>query len=252
MIDTHSHINFEEYKTDFNAFIKELKDNDIENVVIPGVEPSTFDEIISYCENYDMLYGAIGIHPSEWQTYTPNSEEKIIKLLNHKKIVAIGEIGLDFHYGFNEKEEQKNILIKQLEIAQNANKPVIIHDREAHEEVFNILQNYKLKDVIFHCFSGDKEFAKKCLDKGYYIAVGGVITFKNSEILKEAVKIIPLEMLLLETDAPYLAPVPYRGKTNSPKYLKYIADKIAELKKIDIDTVKYQTVINAKKVFNIK
>ncbi len=252
MIDTHSHINFEEYKSNFDEFIEDLKNNDIENVIIPGVEPSSFDEIISYCENYDMLYGAIGIHPSEWQTYSLTSEKRIKELLNHKKVVAMGEIGLDFFYGSDEKEEQKNILIKQLEIAREFNVPVIIHDRDSHEDVFNILKDFKLKDVIFHCFSGDKEFAKQCLNEGYYIAVGGIVTFKNASVLQEAVKIIPLDRLLLETDAPYLSPVPYRGKINSPKYLKYIVDKIAQLKETETEIIKNQTTINAKKVFNIK
>ena len=252
MIDTHSHINFEEYKSNFDEFIEDLKNNDIENVIIPGVEPSSFDEIISYCENYDMLYGAIGIHPSEWQTYSLTSEKRIKELLNHKKVVAMGEIGLDFFYGSDEKEEQKDILIKQLEIASEFNVPVIIHDRDSHEDVFNILKDFKLKDVIFHCFSGDKEFAKQCLNEGYYIAVGGIVTFKNASVLQEAVKIIPLDRLLLETDAPYLSPVPYRGKINSPKYLKYIVDKIAQLKETETEIIKNQTTINAKKVFNIK
>lgn len=251
MIDTHSHINFEEYKENFSSFLEELKMNDIEKVIIPGVEPSTFDEIINLCEKYEMLYCAIGVHPSEFQTYNDKTEQKIYELIKHIKTVAIGEIGLDYHYGADTKEEQKSLLIKQLEIAQNTNLPVIIHDREAHQDCFNILQNYKLKHVIFHCFSGNSDFAKKCLDKGYYIAIGGVVTFKNAKDLKECAKIIPLDRLLLETDAPYLTPVPFRGKLNSPIYLKYIAQEIANIKEIDIEEVKNITTLNAKKVFSI-
>lgn len=251
MIDTHSHINFEDYKENFDGFISDLKENDIQNVIIPGVEPSTFDEIISLCEKYEMLYGAIGIHPSEFQTFNENSKEKIYELLKHKKIVAIGEIGLDYHYGADSKEEQKELLKQQLKIAEELQVPVIIHDRESHEDVFEILQNYNLKDVIFHCFSGNAEFAKKCINSGYYIAIGGVVTFKNAKDLKEAAKIIPLNKLLLETDAPYLAPVPFRGKLNTPAYLKYIAQEIATLKEIDVEEVKKQTTENAKKVFGL-
>lgn len=251
MIDTHSHINFEDYRENFEGFISDLKNNNIQNVIIPGVEPSTFDEITSLCEKYEMLYGAIGVHPSEYQTYNETTEKRIYELAKHKKIVAIGEIGLDYHYGADTKEEQKEILKKQLQLAQELQIPVLIHDREAHEDCFNIINEFKLKEIVFHCFSGNSEFAKKCLEKGFYIAVGGVVTFKNAKDLKEAVKIIPTDRLLLETDAPYLAPVPFRGKLNSPVYLKHIAQEIALLKRISVEEVEEQTTINAKRIFNI-
>lgn len=250
MIDTHSHINFEDYKNNFDNLIQDFKENDIEKVIIPGVEPSTFDEIISLSNKYEMLYSAIGVHPSEYQTYNNSVENNIRQLVKNNKVVAIGEIGLDYHYGADTKEEQKIIFKKQLELAQEMQIPVLIHDREAHEDSFNIISEYKLKDVVFHCFSGDKNFAKKCIDREFYIAIGGVVTFKNAKELKEAVKEIPIDRILLETDAPYLAPVPFRGKLNSPIYLKYIAKEIAELKNIDIEEVKLQTTINAKRIFN--
>ena len=249
MIDTHSHINFDEYKVNFDIFLREIKNNDVSKVIVPGVEPSTFEEIITYCEKYDMIYGAIGIHPSEYKTYTDDAEQKIKEYIKHPKIVAIGEIGLDYHFEPKTKDNQIEILHKQLEIAQNINMPVIIHDREAHEDCFNILREYKLKYVIFHCFSGDKTFAEKCLNKGYYIAIGGVVTFKNAKELKEVAKYVPLDRLLLETDAPYLAPVPYRGKLNTPAYLKYIAQEIASIKNTDIEEVKNNTTNNAIKIF---
>lgn len=251
MIDTHAHINFEDYTNNFDEVLNDIRNNDVSVVIIPGVEPSTFEEINEYCSRYEMLYGAVGIHPSEFQTYDDNAEKQIYEYLKNEKIVAIGEIGLDYHYGADTKEEQKLVLRKQLEIAEKTQMPVIIHDREAHEDTFNILQDYNLKDVIFHCFSGNAEFAKKCINKGYYIAIGGVVTFKNAKDLKEAVKIVPLEKLLLETDCPYLAPVPFRGKLNTPAYLKYIAQEIANIKNIDIEEVKKHTTLNAKKVFNI-
>lgn len=250
MIDTHSHINFEDYKLNFEEFLSEIKHNEVEKVIIPGVEPSSFNEIISLCNKYEMIYGAIGVHPSEFQTYNQKVEAIIYRLIENSKIVAIGEIGLDYHYGNDSKEEQKNILRKQLKIAEETKLPVVIHDRESHEDVFEILQEYKLSNVIFHCFSGNSEFAKRCIDKGYYIGLGGVVTFKNAKDLKESTKIIPLDRILLETDAPYLAPVPFRGKTNSPAYLKYIAQEIANIKEINIEEVKKQTTINAKRIFN--
>ncbi len=250
MIDTHSHINFDEYKKNFNDFLENLKNNEIEKVIIPSVEPKNFEDIINLCDKYEMLYGAIGVHPSEYKTYNSEVEKEIYNLCDNEKIKAIGEIGLDYYYEPDSKKEQKIILRKQLEIAEKLKLPVIIHDRDAHEDIFDILQTYTLKEVVMHCFSGTVDFTKECIKKDYYIGVGGIVTFKNAKDLQETVKIIPLEKILLETDAPYLAPVPYRGKINSPKYLKYIAEKIAEIKGITIEEVKKQTTVNAKRIFN--
>ncbi len=251
MIDTHSHIDSKEYIENFDLFLEEIKANDVEKVIIPGVEPDTFSQITEYCEKYDMLYGAIGIHPQETNKCKKNSIDKIKEYINHKKIVAIGEIGLDYHYMENTKEEQKKLFEKQLEIAQDVQLPVLLHDREAHDDTYEILKKYKLKTVVFHCFSGDLKFALKCLENdNYYIAIGGVVTFKNAKDLKETAEKIPLDRILLETDAPYLAPAPYRGRINTPAYLKYIAQEIADLRHTDVNTVKKQTTINAKRIFN--
>lgn len=253
MIDTHSHINFEEYKTNFDEFLENLRNNDIEKVIIPGVEPSTFEEIVDICQKYNMLYGAIGVHPSECLKYNEAVEQQIYKYSKNPKIVAIGEIGLDYYWTVETKQQQQNILRKQLTIAEDMQLPVIIHDRNAHEDTFNILNEFNnLKDVIFHCFSADPKFAKRCIDKGYYIAIGGVVTFKNANDLKETAKIVPADRLLLETDAPYLTPVPYRGKLNSPEYLKYIAKEIATLRNTNTEEIKEQTTINAKRIFNFQ
>lgn len=250
MIDTHSHINFDEYKENFDFLLDEVRQEDVEKVIIPGVEPSTFDEIIALSEKYEMLYCAIGVHPSEFETYNQDVEKRIYELCNNKKVIAIGEVGLDYHYCPETKDEQKDILRKQLKIAQELNLPVLIHDREAHQDCFDIVSEFDLKSVVFHCFSGDKDFAFKCVEKGYYIAIGGVVTFKNAKDLKEVARNIPLENLLLETDAPYLTPVPYRGKRNSPKYLKYIAQEIADLRGISFEEVKEVTTQNAKRIFD--
>lgn len=251
MIDTHSHINFNEYKQNFEEFVKNLKENGIERVIIPGVEPSTFNEIIDLSNKYEILYGAIGIHPSECLSYNDGVEKEIYKLAKKPKVVAIGEIGLDYYWTTDTKKEQQNVFRRQLEIAQELQLPVLIHDREAHDDTFNIVNEFQnLKNVIFHCFSGSPEFAKKCVDKGFYIAIGGVVTFKNAKDLKETAKIIPIDKLLLETDAPYLAPTPFRGKLNSPVYLKYIAQEIAKLRNTDIEEIKEKTTNNAKRIFN--
>lgn len=250
MIDTHSHINFDEYLENFDLLLEEMKQEDVEMVIIPGVEPSTFNQILDLCEKDNMLYCAIGVHPSEFETYNDDVEKSIYELCKNKKVIAIGEIGLDYHYCPETKEEQKDIMRKQLKVAEKLQLPVLIHDREAHQDCFDIVGEYNLKSVVFHCFSGDKDFALKCVEKGYYIAIGGVVTFKNAKDLKEVAQSIPLENLLLETDAPYLTPVPYRGKRNSPKYLKYIAQEIADLRGISLEEVKNVTTQNAKRIFN--
>ena len=251
MIDTHSHIDSIEYSENFDLFLESIKTNDVEKVIIPGVEPNTFQRIIEYCEKYDMLYGAIGIHPEEIHKCQNNSFDKIYEYSHHKKIVAIGEIGLDYHYCENTKEEQKKLLEKQLKIAEELQLPVLIHDREAHNDIWEILQKYDLKTIVMHCFSATAEFAQKCLQKdNYYIAIGGVVTFKNAKDLKEVARIVPMDRLLLETDAPYLAPVPFRGKLNTPAYLKYVAQEIADIKNCDVNIIKEQTTINAKRIFN--
>ncbi len=251
MIDTHSHIDLECYKENFDLFLEEIKESGVEKVIIPASEPSGFERIINLCEKYDMLYGAMGIHPEELEKCEKNSFDKIIEYAKHKKIAAIGEIGLDYHYCKDTKEKQKELLKKQLQIAEQLRLPVLIHDREAHEDTFSILKDYNLKTVVMHCFSGTPDFALKCLEQdNYYIAIGGVVTFKNAGDTRETARIVPLNRLLLETDAPYLTPVPFRGKINTPAYLKYIAQKIADIRQIDIDTVKEQTSINAKRIFN--
>ena len=250
MIDTHSHIDFDEYQQDFDSFLKEIQENGVEKVIIPGVEPSTFERIYNLSNKYDMLYAAIGVHPSEYKSYSNETEEIIYEYCKKDKVIAIGEIGLDYHFEPETKQEQIKLLNSQLKIAQDVQLPVLIHDREAHEDCFDIIKDYKLKDVVFHCFSGDSTFAKKCIDSGFYIAIGGVVTFKNALNLKEAVRIAPIDRILLETDAPYLAPVPFRGKLNSPKYLNYIAKEIADLKGLELNYVKEITTQNAKRIFN--
>ena len=254
MIDTHAHLNFDEYKENFDAVLGGIKAAGVKKVIIPAVEPSKFDEIAALASKYDMIYAAIGVHPSECAAYNEETEKKIYGLCRHPKVVAIGEIGPDYHYDAEnqaDKTLQRLVFKKQLDIAQNIELPVLIHDREAHNDVFNILQDFQLKNTVFHCFSGTPEFAEKCLSKGYYIAIGGIVTFKKADDLKETARIVPLDRLLLETDAPYLAPAPFRGKVNTPAYLKYTAQAIADIKGIDVQDVIKASSDNAEKLFGI-
>lgn len=254
MIDTHAHLNIECYKDRIDEILAEIKSAGVEKVIIPGVVPNEFDSIIELVEKYDNLYGAVGVQPEEISNLPENWADIVENYCDHPKIVAVGEIGLDY-YWVKEQENhdlQKEIFIKQIEIAKRKNLPVLIHDREAHGDTFDILKRFSDGQipVVMHCFSGSPEFAQRCLKEGWYLALGGVVTFKNAKKTKEVAKIVPLDKLLLETDSPYLTPVPYRGKENSPAYVKFVAEEIAQIRGISFEEVDLATTQNAKKIFN--
>ncbi len=253
LIDTHTHIDMDNYKDRFDEVLTTAKDYGVEKVVIPGVEPSGFKRIAELCEKYENVYGAVGVHPEDLDSYNEEGENLIREYLKQKKIVAVGEIGLDYYWDKSQIERQKEIFEKQILIAKEAGKPVLVHDREAHLDTFEILKKTKANDVgvVMHCFSGSPEFAMECVKEGFYIALGGVVTFKNAKKVKEVAKIIPLDKLLLETDAPYMTPVPYRGKENQPAYVKFVAQEIANLRNISFEEVAFRTTENAKKFLNL-
>ena len=250
LIDTHSHIDMDNYKDRFDEVIAEAKDFGVEKIVIPGVEPSGFKRIVELCEKYENIYGAVGVHPEDLAAFDADAESLIREYLKHPKIVAVGEIGLDYYWDKSQIERQKEIFEKQILIAKEIGKPVLVHDREAHFDTLEILKKTKASDVgvVMHCFSGSPEFELECVREGFYIALGGVVTFKNAKKVKEVAKIVPLERLLLETDAPYMTPVPYRGKENQPAYVKFVAEEIANLRGVSFDEVANATCENAKKL----
>lgn len=254
LIDTHAHIDMENFKNSFDDVIKTAEEYGVKKIVIPGVEPSGFDRIVELCEKYENIYGAAGVHPEELNSYNEDAENRIKELLKHPKIIAVGEIGLDYYWDKSQIERQKEIFERQILIAKQANKPVLVHDREAHQDCFEILKRTKAQEtgVVMHCFSGSPEFAQECIKEGFYIALGGVVTFKNAKKAKEVAKIVPLDRLLLETDAPYMTPVPFRGKENQPAYVKFVAQEIAQLRGISFEEVAGATTANAKKVLKIE
>lgn len=251
-IDTHSHIDFDDFKDDFDDMLQKCKDAQIEKIVIPGVEPSGYERIVNLIEKYDNLYGAVGIHPSEAKQMNDETFELTKKFAQHPKIVAIGEVGLDYYWDKSFNDIQKDVFKKQIELAIELKKPILVHEREAHKDAFDILSSYDLRDspVVMHCFSGSREFALECVKKGWYIAFGGVVTFKNAHKPKEAATAVPLENLLLETDAPFLTPHPHRGERNAPYFVPLVAQEIANLKNITTKEVADVTTSNAKKIFN--
>lgn len=252
MIDTHAHIDFEGYESRFDDLIVEILSGGVEKVMIPGVVPQDFPRIIRLIEKYDCLYAAAGIHPSELKRVDDGWEEKVEEFASHPKVVAIGEIGLDYYWDKDEENHnlQKEVLKKQVKMALERGLPISVHDREAHGDTFDILSEMIHGEipVIMHCFSGSPEFAERCIKQGWYLAFGGVLTFKNAKKTREVVKRIPMDKILLETDSPYLTPVPHRGEENSPAYVRFVAEEIARLKEISFEEVDEITTKNAIKV----
>lgn len=246
IIDTHCHLS----KKDYNNLDEVIKNID-GIIIISGCDDETNREVIEIVNKYETVYGTLGIHPEEIDKLTDNSFEFIERNLNNPKIVAIGEIGLDYYWNKENKQEQQKVFRKQLEIAKKYNIPVVVHSRDAIEDTYNILKDYKLKGDI-HCFGSSLEMANKFIKLGYKIGIGGVLTFKNSLKLKEVVKNISLDSILLETDSPYLSPEPFRGKKNEPKNVEYVAKKIAELKNISFEEVVDITTSNAKSLFDLE
>ncbi len=256
LIDTHAHVNFETYTPRLNEVFENAKSNDVGIMILPGVEVPKWDEIINFCEKYDNIYGAIGVHPTDINGLDEQAYSKTRELLTHPKIKAVGEVGLDYYWD-KEKEVQKaqqKAFIEQIKLANEAKKTLIIHDREAHKDSIDILKEYASPDinVVMHCFSGSVEFMKECINLGYYIALGGIVTFKNAVKPKEVAKEIPLDRLLIETDCPFLTPHPHRGEENEPAYVKFVAEEIARIKELPFDTIAQATTQNALKVFNIE
>lgn len=245
LIDTHCHLSSDDYEN-LDEVINSM--NGI--MITSGCNDKTNKEVLELIKKYDNVYGTIGIHPEEIDTLTDESFKIIEDNLNNPKIVAIGEIGLDYYWRSDNKQEQINLLNKQLSLAHKYNKAVVIHSREAIQDTYDILKKYKLKGTI-HCFSSSYEMAKEFIKLGYKIGVGGTLTFKNSKKIQEVVKKLDIQDILIETDSPYLSPEPLRGKQNVPSNVYYVALKISELKNIPVDEVINQTYNNALMEFDL-
>lgn len=250
IINTHSHVNMLK-NTNIDEAIKNAQNEDIITIVPSSTAQDIF-EVEEFIKKYIDIYGYVGVFPEEVKTFTDKTlsdMEQIIK--SNNKIIGIGEVGLDYYWDKSFKELQKEVFIKQIEFANQMNLPINIHSREAHLDTLEILKKYnKNSTAILHCFSGSLEFAKECIKEGIYIALGGVVTFKNAIKAKDVAANIPLEYLLLETDDPYLAPVPFRGKENQPAYVKYVAQEIARLRNTTIDEIAKVTTQNAERIFS--
>ncbi|MBQ6816495.1 MAG: TatD family hydrolase [Clostridia bacterium] len=249
IFDTHAHYTDDRFAT--TSVLQDLQNNKTVLAAITcGVDYADSLNAISLANKYPFIYAAVGIHPQEVNETTVFSESDFLPLIKNKKVVAVGEIGLDYYWDTTHKLAQQEIFAAQLQFANKHNLPVSVHDREAHADTLDILNAHKPKGVV-HCFSGSAQMAQQILNLGMYIGVGGVVTFKNAKKLTEVVAATPLERILLETDAPYLAPEPFRGKINHSAYIEYIAEAIAAIKGVSASAVLNQTAQNAKNLFNI-
>lgn len=249
LIDTHAHLDMYE---NWAEIFKKAQDNGVKKIVIPSVETQYFQKIIDIANSSDDLFCMMGIFPTEAKTWTDDILDEMEKFSADKKVVGIGEIGLDYYWDKTFIDKQQDIFVKQIKLANKLNLPIVVHDREAHKDCFDILKDVnKGSKVLFHCFSGSPEFAMECVKEGWYIALGGVVTFKNAVKPKEVAQTVPLSHLVLETDSPYLTPVPFRGKENQPAYVKYVAEEIAKLRDISVEEIITTTTKNAEEFFGI-
>jgi len=234
--DTHCHLDFEQFDKDRDEVIKRAKENNVEYILNVGTDIESSKKVIEISEKYDFIYSSVGIHPLNVSEYNIQDLKEIEKLVKHNKVKAIGETGLDFYYSKENKEKQKDFFVAQVEIAGKYNLPLIIHQRESKNELIEIIEKVKLPEkVVFHCFGGDNQLSEYCNKKGFFISFTGILTFKNAKNVKEVAKNYPVERIMVETDAPFLAPVPHRGKRNEPFMVKYIVEEISKLKKMDIN-----------------
>ena len=251
MIDSHCHLDFEPLFTDIKNVIKRSQDIGIEKILTICTTIQSYEKIIRIINENEIVFGTFGIHPHEVENNFISTNVIITNIKQNKKIIGIGETGLDFYYNNADKEKQILSFKNHLEAAAELNIPVIVHSRNAETETFNILNEFKSKNlkILMHCFTGSREFAEKLLDFNTYFSASGIITFKNSIELQNTFKFIPLDRLLIETDSPYLAPVPQRGKKNEPSFLKFTANKLADIRDMKNQELISKTTTNFNKLF---
>jgi TatD DNase family protein len=251
-IDTHAHLEMEAFDGDREAVLARAAEAGLTAIVTVGTMLADCEKAVALTRLYKPVYAGVGIHPHEVKDIDTATYDALRVLARQAKVVAIGEIGLDFFYDLSPREVQLRTFQEQLYLAEKLDLPVIIHDREAHAEILNILRPRKgrLRGVL-HCFSGDWAMACECLDLGFHLSVAGPVTYRKADQLRAVAREIPLERLLIETDAPYLAPLPYRGKRNEPAYIMETARYIAEIRGIPVDELERQTTANARRLFGI-
>ncbi|MGO3196193.1 TatD family hydrolase [Vagococcus salmoninarum] len=254
IFDTHTHLNVEQFKDDLVETMARSRELGVTEMAVVGFDTPTIEKSLELSQTYPEIYSIIGWHPTEAGSYSKAIEDKLQSQLTEPKVVALGEIGLDYYWMNDPKEIQAKVFRRQIAIAREHNLPISVHTRDAIEDTYQILKEENIQNVggIMHSFSGDVEWMKRFLDLGMHISLSGVVTFKKATEVHEVAQVVPLERLLIETDAPYLAPMPYRGKRNEPGYTRYVAEKVAELREMTVEDVAKITRQNAFELFRIE
>lgn len=254
LFDTHTHINVEQFKGEEAEAISRARDNQVSRMAVVGFDTETIAKSLELSRMYEGVYSIIGWHPTEAATYTDAIENQLIEQLKGDKIVAMGEMGLDYYWDTAPKMVQHDAFRRQIRVAKNLNLPVSIHNREATEDTFKILKEEHAGDTggIMHSFNLDTYWMEKFLDIGMHISLNGIVTFKNAPEVKDVAKHVPFDKLLVETDAPYLSPMPYRGKRNEPAYVKFVAEEVAKQRGVTLEEVAHQTTQNALRLFKLE
>ncbi len=251
IFDSHAHYDSERYAEDRDSVLSQMPENGICAILNCASDIESAYKSTELSEKYPFIYAAVGVHPHEAEDVSEDYISVLRELSKHEKVVAIGEIGLDYHYDFSPRDIQKKVLCEQIELAQELDLPVVLHDREAHGDMYEILEKYAPVKGVMHCFSGSVELMKQSVKLGLYIGLGGAVTFKNARVPLEVAEAVPLDRLLLETDAPYMTPVPYRSKRNDSKYIVLVAEKIAEVRGITAEEVLSAAEENARRLFDL-
>lgn len=254
LIDSHAHLEMSEFKKDLEEVIQRAKESGVEYLFTVGTEKKDWKRALEIAHSHSMIYAILGVHPHNAREIDERTYPVLKELCRSEKVRAYGEIGLDFFRNLSPREVQIKRFREQIGLARELHLPIVVHDRDAHHETIEILKSERAAELggIIHCFSGDYSMAKECIDMGFYISVPGTITFKNAGEFQEMVRKLPLDSLLVETDAPFLTPVPLRGKRNEPSYVRYTAQKIAEVKGIPFERVAEVTSANALRVFRLE
>jgi len=251
LIDSHAHLEMKEFDPDRSGVIERARAAGVDCIVTVGTNPDLSRKALSIARRYENIYSTVGIHPHDAAGADDSSLDALKKLAQDPKVVACGEIGLDYFRNLSPREKQTEMFAKQLDLAGELNLPMIIHDREAHDQTMRMVKASGIRSGVFHCFSGDWAMARQCIDLGFYISVPGVVTFDKSKVLQEVVRQAPIDWMLLETDCPYLAPVPHRGKRNEPSFLVHTARKVAEIKGLAWEDVARTAAVNTRRLFRI-
>ncbi len=255
LIDSHAHLDDRKYDEDRQAVLARAREAGVETIINIGYDLRSSAASVRLAHDYPFIYAAVGFHPSDSKGYTDEAEVQLREwCLTEPKVVAVGEIGLDFHWDNSPREVQREVFRRQIRLAKEVQKPIVVHDREAHGEIMDILRDEQAREVggVLHCFSGSLEMAKLCLKMGFYISLAGPVTFTNAPKVREIAAQIPLDRLLIETDSPYLTPHPHRGQRNESAYVRLVAEAVAKARSLSIEEVAAATTANAKRLFGIQ